>query len=109
MKKFSVAGVSVTPRGLQKIRFANDITDRTIQLDRKGHQDIRLIDFGKPLTKAQAVAALLDHPQFQDPMDQYTILGYADRNRRSLEEDHFAHQAIRAALAYRKAKMEVTE
>jgi len=108
-RMYTVAGVSTTPRGLRKIRFANDITDRVIQLSRKGHSDIRLVDFGTRMSKAQAVAALLEHAEFQDPEDQYTILGYAERNRRRLEEDHFAHQAIKAALGYRKFKLEAMQ
>lgn len=107
MKKFSVAGTSQGPDGEVKIRFANDFVDRFKQLIRKGHTCVNLIDLGVNLTKAECCLALLDHPQFQSMEDQMVIGEYMKRNRKSLEEDHFAHKAVEAAIKHSRTRMKV--
>lgn len=102
MIKYRVAGTSQGPDGEVKIRFANDFVDRFKQLIRKGHTCVNLIDLGVNLTKAECCVALLDHPQFQSREDQTVIAEYMKRNRKSLEQDHFAHKAVEAAIKYRK-------
>ena len=104
MIKYSVAGTSMSPDGEVKIRFANDFVDRFKQLLRKGHTRVNLIDLGGNYTKAEIVAILMDHPEFQNVNDEIAITNYFARNRKSLEEDHFAHKAIEAAIKYRKEK-----
>lgn len=102
MIKYCVAGTSQGPDGEVKIRFANDFVDRFKQLIRKGHTCVNLIDLGVNLTKAECCLALLDHPQFQSMEDQTVIAEYMRRNRKTLEEDHFAHKAVEAVIKHRK-------
>jgi len=107
MKKYCVAGTSQGPDGEVKIRFANDYVDRFKQLLRKGHECVNLIDLGANLTKAECCLALLDHPQFQSMEDQMVIGEYMKRNRKTLEEDHFAHKAVEAAIKHSRTRMKV--
>jgi hypothetical protein len=86
MKTFNVAGVS-TQKGQTKIRFANDLVDRFKALDRNGHSDIRLIELGEDLTKAQIVQVLMNHPQFQDELAQTAIYEYAVRNCKEIAKE----------------------
>ena len=97
MKTYSVAGTSQGPDGQVKIRFANDYVGRFKQLIRNGHECVNLIELGEQFTKAEVVAALLDHPQFQSLEDQMAIIEYATRNRKTIQEDHFAIKAVTAA------------
>jgi hypothetical protein len=57
-KLFTVAGVSRTPKGELKARFATDLVTRTKVLQ-KDQTDIDLIELKEPMTKADAVAFLL--------------------------------------------------
>ena len=104
MQKFSVAGTS-TLNGETKIRFANDFVGRFKQLLRKGHENVNLIELGSNMTKAEVCLALLDHPQFQEVEQQMAIMDYMKRNRKSIEEDHFAHKAVEAAIKHSKERM----
>jgi len=57
-KLFTVAGVSRTPKGELKARFATDLVTRTKVLQ-KDQTDIDLIELKEPMTKSDAVAFLL--------------------------------------------------
>jgi hypothetical protein len=57
-KLFTVAGVSRTPKGELKARFATDLVTRTKVLQ-KDQTDIDLIELREPMTKADAVTFLL--------------------------------------------------
>ena len=108
MKKFSVAGTSQGPDGEVKIRFANDFVGRFKHLLRKGHECVNLVELGGNFTKAECCLALLDHPQFQNVEDQIVIGEYMKRNRKTLEEDHFAHKAVEAAIKHSKERRKET-
>jgi hypothetical protein len=57
-KLFTVAGVSRTPKGELKARFATDLVTRTKVLQ-KDQTDIDLIELKEPMSKSAAVAFLL--------------------------------------------------
>jgi len=57
-KLFTVAGVSRTPKGELKARFATDLVTRTKVLQ-KDQTDIDLIELKEPMSKADAVEFLL--------------------------------------------------
>lgn len=63
-KTFTVAGVSCL-KGVYKARFANNI-DRVKTLVQNHHTDIRLMELGAAMTKAQAVAAIKDLAEYED-------------------------------------------
>ena len=63
-KTFTVAGVSCL-KGEYKVRFANS-TDRIKTLVQNAHTDIRLIELGSEMTKAEAINAIMDLAGFDD-------------------------------------------
>jgi len=85
-KTFTVGGVS-TQNGVTKIRFANDFVSRFKNLAKAGHTDIRLIEFGDELTKAQICQVLLIHSDFQDESAQTAITQFVSRNHKELLKD----------------------
>jgi len=91
-KTFEVAGVS-TLNGVTKIRFANDYVSRFKALIKNGHEDIRLIDLGKKLTKADICKVLMAHPDFQDEAAQGAIAEYVVRNVRETTKTEIAEEA----------------
>ena len=106
--KFCVAGTSQSPEGEVKIRFANDYVGRFKHLLRRGHTAVNLIELGGGFTKAEVCNILLTHPQFQGLEDQMAIGEYMNRNRKSLEENHFAHKAVEAAIKHSKERRKET-
>lgn len=79
MKTFEVAGVS-TLDGVTKVRFANDYVGRFKILAKNGHQDIRLLELGSKMSKADICQVLLNHPNFQDEAAQSAIAEFVVRN-----------------------------
>jgi hypothetical protein len=63
-KTFTVAGVSCL-KGEYKARFANNI-DRVKTLVQNHHTDIRLMELGSAMTKAQAIEAIKDLAEYED-------------------------------------------
>ena len=75
-KTFTVAGVS-KHKGEYKVRFANDIM-RIKNLDKAGHEDIRLCELDKPMSKYDAVKAISTMTEFSDAAAQATISEYLE-------------------------------
>jgi len=86
MKTFEVAGVS-TLNGKTKVRFANDYVGRFKILIKNGHEDIRLIELGDKLTKAEICKVLLAHPDFQDEIAQDAIAEFVVRNVKEIKTE----------------------
>lgn len=77
-KLFNTIGVS-TLNGETKVRFANDAS-RVKVLQKNGHTDILLITLSEALTKLEAVRAIVDLPEFQDPAAQEAIAEFLTKN-----------------------------
>lgn len=75
-KLFTVAGVSKL-NGDYKVRFANDIM-RIKNLDKAGHEDIRLCELESAMTKYDAVKAIATMDEFQDAAAQSVISEYLE-------------------------------
>jgi len=75
-KLFSVAGISKL-NGEYKVRFANDIM-RIKVLAKHGHEDIRLADLEKSVTKLEAAQMILVMEDFADALAQATITEYLE-------------------------------
>jgi hypothetical protein len=75
-KTFSVAGVS-KHKGEYKVRFANDIM-RIKNLDKAGHEDIRLAELDKPMSKYDAIKAISTMTEFADAAAQAVITEYLE-------------------------------
>jgi hypothetical protein len=79
---FTVAGISKLPAshgGEYKIRFANDVM-RVKVLMKGGHEDVRLAELDRPMSKMEAALALKDMAEFGDVMAQATIADFIDAN-----------------------------
>jgi hypothetical protein len=77
-KQFTVAGISKL-NGEYKVRFANDVM-RIKVLTKSGHEDIRLADLEKSVSKLEAAQTLLGLDEFQDAIAQSTISEYIEEN-----------------------------
>ena len=77
-KQFTVAGISKL-NGEYKVRFANDVM-RIKVLTKSGHEDIRLADLEKSVSKLEAAQILLGLDEFQDAVAQSTITEYIEDN-----------------------------
>ena len=77
-KTFSVAGISKLNGGY-KVRFANDLM-RIKVLAKSGHEDIRLADLEKSVSKMEAAKMLLTVSDFSDAIAQATITEYISEN-----------------------------
>jgi len=77
-KTFSVAGISSLD-GNYKVRFANDVM-RIKVLAKSGHEDIRLADLEKSVSKMEAALMLLTMDEFSDATAQVTITEYIAEN-----------------------------
>jgi len=77
-KTYTVAGTS-SSNGVTKVRFANDLVNRTKTLIQNGHTDVILVENADGLSKAAWCEVLMNHPQFQSELQQSAIAGYVRR------------------------------
>jgi hypothetical protein len=77
-KLFKVAGISKL-NGSYKVRFANDIM-RIKVLAKSGHEDIRLAELDKAVSKLEAARLVQAMDEFQDTIAQATIAEYLEDN-----------------------------
>lgn len=75
-KLFNVFGVS-KHNGEYKVRFATDVM-RTKVLVKHGHEDIRLVDIEKSVTKYEGITAIKTRPEFADAAAQAAIAEYLE-------------------------------
>jgi hypothetical protein len=75
-KLFNVFGVSKLD-GEYKVRFANDIL-RSKVLHKHGHEDVRLEDIGRSVTKYEGIMIIQGMDQFSDAAAQSAIAEYLD-------------------------------
>jgi hypothetical protein len=76
-KLFTHVGVSKHPTLGYKVRFATDSL-RIKNLNKSGHEDIRLADLEKAVTKYEAVKMIQTMPEFQDAAAQSAIMEYLE-------------------------------
>ena len=76
-KLFNVVGVSKHPTLGYKVRFATDIM-RIKNLAKSGHEDIRLAELDKAVSKYEAVTQLKGMDEFQDAAAQSAIMEYLE-------------------------------
>ena len=101
-KLFTVAGISKL-NGEYKVRFANDIM-RIKVLAKHGHEDIRLADLEKAVTKLEAAQMILTMEDFADALAQATITEYLeDKTPKTPKTPKTAVKAATKAKAPAKA------
>ncbi len=76
-KLFTVCGVSKHPDLGYKVRFATDIM-RIKNLAKSGHEDIRLAELDKAVSKFEAVNMIKAMDEFQDAAAQSAIAEYLE-------------------------------
>ena len=84
LNTYTVAGTS-SLNGVTKVRFANDLVNRTKALIQNGHTDVVLIENADGLSKAAWCELLLNHEKFQSELQQSAIAGYVRRRVGSSE------------------------
>lgn len=77
-KLFKIAGIS-THNDQTKLRFANDMA-RIKVLVNGGHENIRLIELPRAMTKVEAASYLQNVNQFQDAEDQQIIWDFLEKH-----------------------------
>jgi hypothetical protein len=100
-KTFNVVGVSKL-NGSYKVRFATDIM-RIKVLAKHGHEDIRLAELDKAVSKLEAVTQLKTMDEFQDVAAQAAIDEYLDAKTPKAPKAK-AGPAVSKAKAAPKAK-----
>ena len=98
-KLFTVAGVSRTPKGELKARFATDLVTRTKVLQ-KDQTDIDLIELKEPMSKSAAVAFLLSI-QFATTDD-----GVVNTEKQAALEEALERRAPKSAKKEQKGNKE---
>jgi hypothetical protein len=107
-KLFSVAGISKL-NGEYKVRFANDIM-RIKVLAKHDHEDIRLADLEKSVSKLEAAKMILGMEDFADALAQATITEYLeDKTPKSAPKAKVAPVKATVKAKAVKATAKVTE
>ncbi len=102
-KTFNVFGVSKLD-GEYKVRFANDIM-RTKVLAKHGHEDIRLVDIGRSVSKFDGIKAIQTMDEFSDAAAQAAIAEYLeDKAPKATATKAKAGPAVKATKAPKAAK-----
>lgn len=99
-KLFNIVGVSKF-NGEYKVRFATDIM-RIKVLDKKGHEDVRLCELDKPVSKYAAVQQIQTMAEYADAAAQAAIAEY-------LEEKAPKKSTLKAGPAVVSADSATTE
>lgn len=71
-KLFTVAGTS-NLNGVTKMRFANDLKSRIKILERNGHTEIQLFELPRAMTKADAIAYLVNKDSIEAAAAEPTL------------------------------------
>lgn len=103
-KTFKVAGIS-SLNGEYKVRFANDIM-RIKVLAKSGHEDIRLMELDRAMSKLEAAEALRTADEFADTVAQATIGEYLDEKSPKVKAP--AAKAPAKTKAVVKSKVQAT-
>ena len=85
-KKFSVTGVSTSPAGKTKIRFAND-SMRVKILAKNGHEGINLVNLPKEMYKHEIAAYLLETDFAKGNQATLDAIAYIAKKNPAPEQD----------------------
>lgn len=102
-KLFNVVGVSKL-NGEYKVRFATDIM-RIKVLAKSGHEDIRLAELDKAVTKYEAAKQIQSMDEFQDAAAQSVIAEYLEDKAPKAPKAKVAPKATKAPAKAKTAKV----
>lgn len=83
-KTYKVVGISTTPQGETKIRFAQDLVTRIKTLVMRKHSNILLRETPTPMSKEQAIAWMITQADFDKPEVKLLADGFIRRNCQSV-------------------------
>jgi len=66
-KTYKVVGISTTPAGITKVRFAQDLVSRIKTLVMRGHTDVKLLETPQAMNKQGCLTWLKSQPGFDTP------------------------------------------
>lgn len=105
-KLFNIVGVSKHPELGYKVRFATDIL-RIKNLAKSGHEDIRLAELDKAVSKYEAVKQIQTMAEFQDAAAQSAISEYLEDKAPKAKTAPKAKAPAKAKATAPKAKAKV--
>ena len=79
-KTYRVVGISTTPQGHTKVRFAQDLVSRIKTLVMRGHTDVKLLETPAPMNKQQCLTWLKSQPGFDTPQVKLLADQFLTRN-----------------------------
>ena len=85
-KTYKVVGVSTSPQGETKIRFAQDLVSRIKTLVMRKHTNILLRETPAPMSKEAAIAWMITQQDFNRPEVKLLADGFIARNCGSVQK-----------------------
>jgi hypothetical protein len=85
-KTYRIVGVSTTPQGETKIRFAQDLVSRIKTLVMRKHTNIVLRETPAPMSKAEAIEWMITQADFNRPEVRLLADGFIARNCASVQK-----------------------
>lgn len=85
-KTYRVVGISTTPQGETKIRFAQDLVTRIKTLVMRKHSNILLRETPAPMSKVASMAWMITQADFDRPEVRLLVDGFVRRNCQSVEK-----------------------
>ncbi len=86
-KTFTIVGTSITPTGVLKVRWANDLASRVKILVKAGHTEINLIELPTPMTKLAASEYYLANGELTAAQEEVVSLKVNDKSKASKRAD----------------------
>jgi len=83
-KTYKVVGISTSPQGETKIRFAQDLVSRIKTLVMRKHTNILLRETPQPMSKEQAIQWMITQADFNKPEVRLLADGFIARNCQSV-------------------------
>jgi len=85
-KTYKVVGVSTSPQGETKIRFAQDLVSRIKTLVMRKHTNIVLRETPAPMSKEQSIQWMITQADFNKPEVRLLADGFVRRNCQSVQK-----------------------
>lgn len=85
-KTYRVVGISTSPQGETKIRFAQDLVTRIKTLVMRKHSNILLRETPAPMSKVACMAWMITQADFDRPEVKLLVDGFVRRNCQSVTE-----------------------
>ena len=85
-KTYKVVGISTSPQGETKIRFAQDLVSRIKTLVMRKHTNILLRETPAPMSKEAAIAWMITQADFNKPEVKLLADGFIARNCHTVQK-----------------------